>query len=113
MLGVLFALRQMDVSQRQASSFPQVTEAEFNRWWRKARGAYRLGSSACFGKIMLDIAAAYVMRHSAMPRGLRLGIGLSLDLGWVVLVILAVWQSSRAHALARDLGIEARATRSS
>ena len=107
-LGVLFALRQMDVTQRQATSFPQVAPADFARWWGKARGAYRLGSSACFGKIFVDIVAAYGMRHIVLPRAAYVTIGLSLDFTWLVLVVLAIWRTSRAHALARELGIEVR-----
>jgi hypothetical protein len=108
-LGILFTLRQMDVTQRQAKSFPQVSEADFTRWWRQARGSYRLGSSACFGKILLDVFAAYVMRHVALPAPLRIGIGVTLDLGWLTLVLIAWRGSHRAHGLARDLGIEVRA----
>ena len=99
----------MDVTQRQASSYPQIREADFTRWWRRARGAYKLGASACFGKILLDIIAAYAMRHQRMPPAARWGIGLTLDLGWVVLVLVAILERGRAHALARDLGIEVRA----
>ena len=106
-LGVLFSLRQMDVTQRQAAAFPSVREADFTRWWQAARGAYRLGSSVCFGKIALDIVVAYVMRRVPLPTPVRLTIGLGLDLGWTVLVVLAVLRSRRAHALARELGIEA------
>jgi hypothetical protein len=110
-LGILFTLRQMDVSQRQAKNYPSVREADFMRWWQRARGAYRLGSSACFAKILLDIIAAYTMRRVPMPMGMRIGIGLTLDFSWVVLVVLAVLRSQRAHTLARDLGIEVRAPR--
>ena len=108
-LGILFAIRQMDIAQRQASNYPGVREADFTRWWQRARGAYRLGSSACFAKILLDIALAYMMRRVPMPLSTRVAIGLPLDLGWVALVVFAVIRSQRAHALARDLGIEVRA----
>jgi hypothetical protein len=111
-LGILFTIRQMDVTQRQAASYPGVREADFNRWWQRARGAYKLGGSVCFGKILLDIGMAYLMRRVPMPPGARIGIGLTLDLGWVALVVLAVLRSQRAHALARELGIELRVRRS-
>jgi hypothetical protein len=112
-LGVLFALRQMDVSQRQAASFPHVAPEDFARWWQRARGAYRLGTSACFGKILVDLVAAYAMRQLPLSMGLRWGIGLSLDVGWAALVALAIFRSSRAHRLARELGIEGRVVPSS
>ena len=107
-LGILFTLRQMDVTQRQAKNYPGVREADFTRWWQRARGAYRLGSSVCFGKILLDIGMAYTMRRVPMPSSMRIGIGLALDLTWVALVVFAVLRSQRAHALARELGIEMR-----
>ena len=108
-LGILFTIRQMDVTQRQAANYPGVREADFTRWWQRARGAYRLGGTICFGKILLDIAMAYTMRRVPMPPAARIGIGLSLDLSWVAIVVLAVLRSQRAHALARELGIEVRA----
>lgn len=108
-LGILFTLRQMDVTQRQAASFPQVREADFDRWWQLARGSYRLGSTVCFAKIIADIAAAYWMRHALPPAAVRWAVGLTLDLGWLALVAVAWFRSRRAHALARDLGIEVRA----
>ncbi len=108
-LGILFTLRQMDVTQRQAVNFPQVREADFNRWWQLARGAYRLGSTACFAKIILDIAASYWMSHARPPAAVRWTVGLTLDLGWFALVGIAWFRSRRAHALAHDLGIEVRA----
>jgi hypothetical protein len=111
-LGILFTLRQMDVAQRQAANYPGVREADFTRWWGRARGAYKLGSSVCFAKILLDIAMAYVMQRVPMPAPLRIGIGLTLDLTWVALVVWAVLRSQRAHALARELGIELRVRRS-
>jgi hypothetical protein len=105
-LGVLFALRQMDVTQRQAAQFPHVPPADFARWWQKARGAYRLGSSVCFGKVLLDVVVARAMGAWPLPNAARWAIGLSLDAIWAALVLLAVWRSSRAHRLARELGIE-------
>ena len=108
-LGILFTLRLMDVTQRQAASYPAILETDFTRWWQRARGAYRLGTSACFGKILADIIAAYAMRHLWMPTAARWVIGLTLDVGWAALVALAVFRTTRAHALARDLGIEVRA----
>jgi hypothetical protein len=105
-LGILFTLRQMDVTQRQASTYPQVREADFARWWQRARGAYRLGSTACFAKILLDIGAAYWMRHATLPTAARWTVGLTLDFGWLLLVVTAWVRSRGAHALARDLGIE-------
>jgi len=108
-LGILFTLRQMDVAQRQASQFPQVREADFTRWWQLARGAYRVGSTVCFAKIFLDILAAYWIRHALPPAAARWTVGLTLDLGWLALIGVAWFRSRRAHALARDLGIEVRA----
>jgi hypothetical protein len=106
-LGVLFAIRQMDIAQRQAKNYPHVALPDFERWLARARGAYRLGANVCFAKIMLDIAVAYWMRHTFLPAAVRWGVGLSLDVTWAVLVVLAVWRSQRAHALAREVGVEA------
>jgi len=113
-LGILFSLRQMDISLRQKAQFPSVREADFERWQSLARGAYRLGAVACFGKILLDIVFAFFLRRGLrLPFALQFGMGLSITLVCAVVVVLAVLRSRRAHALARDLGIELRVPTSS
>jgi hypothetical protein len=107
-LGILFTLRHMNVSQRQPEELPNVRADDFLRWKAAAAGAYRLGSSACFGKVLLDLVFAYVMRTYALTTAIRWSIGLTLDLGWIALVVLCAWRVRRAHALARELGIEAK-----
>ncbi|HWP09941.1 MAG TPA: hypothetical protein VNN72_29565 [Polyangiaceae bacterium] len=112
-LGILFSLRQMDVSLRQKEQFPAVAEADFNRWRDQARRNYRMGAAACFGKIGFDIVFAFLLKHGLHPPfALQVTLGLSAVVAWIALVALAVWRTQRTHALARDLGIEAR-TRSS
>jgi hypothetical protein len=112
-LGILFSLRQMDVSLRLKEHFPSVAEADFNRWREQARRNYRLGAIACFGKIAFDIVFAFLLRRGlALPYALQVALGLSGVVLWMVCVGLAIWRTQRTHALARELGIESR-TRSS
>jgi hypothetical protein len=106
-LGILFTLRQMDVANRQPDRYPHVPVADFERWKRAALVAYRWGASACFAKVLLDIAFAYLMGRYSFPSGLRWGIGLTLDLGWVGLVIYSYVRVMRARALGRQVGTEA------
>ena len=112
-LGILFSLRQMDVSMRQKDRYPDVSEADFMRWRDQARRNYRLGAGACFGKILFDIAFAFLLNHGLpVPFALKLTLGLSVVVLWMVGVGVAVWRTQRTHALARQLGIEARPTTS-
>ena len=108
-LGILFSLRQMDVSQRQPDRYPQISAADFEIWKRRGLRAYQLGASACFGRILLDVIVSYLMRQHPWSTGLRWTIGLSIDVTWVALVVLAWWRIRSAHALGRELGVEARA----
>jgi hypothetical protein len=106
-LGILFTLRQMDIANRQPDRYPGVPLADFERWKRAAQVAYRWGSSACFAKVLLDIAFAWLMARYPFPAGLRWGIGLTLDLGWVALVIYSYSRVMRARKLGRAVGTEA------
>jgi len=107
-LGILFSLRQMDVSMRQKDRYPAVSEADFTRWREQARRNYRLGTTACFGKIAFDIVFAYLLNHGLrLPFPVQVTLGLSVVVLWAVLVGVAVWRTQRNHALARELGIEA------
>jgi hypothetical protein len=113
-LGILFSLRQMDIALRQKEQFPHVSEGDFTRWRDQARWNYKLGASACFGKIGFDIVFAYLLRHGlVLPYALQVASGLAIVVTWMGLVGLAIWRTQRTHALARDLGIEAARTRSS
>jgi hypothetical protein len=108
-LGVFSALRQMDVSGRRAESYPGVSAAVFERWQTQAKAAYRLGMAANFGKVLLDLVMARVLWAFAMPAALRTGIGVSLDLAWVALLVLTFLRARRALAFAREHGLEKRA----
>jgi len=105
-LGVLFSLRHMDVGHRGAEQHPEVEIQGFTRWKLLASRAYRLGLSACFGKVLLDFLFAYLFRMRPPPVALAWGIGLTLDIGWAVLVGVSFWRIRAAHKLARELGIE-------
>lgn len=111
-LGVLFALRRMDVSMRTAEQYPGVDAEAFARWKRLAMGSYGLGMASSFGKVVLDFGFAYLFfRIYAPPAGVRLAIGLTLDVGWIVLVVVAYLRVRRAHRLARELGVDHRPER--
>ena len=106
-LGILFTLRQMDVANRLAENYPGVAPEDFKRWQRSALVAYRWGASACFGKVLLDIGFAFLMGKVALPTAARWGIGLSLDAGWVALIVYSYLRVMRARALGRQVGTEA------
>jgi hypothetical protein len=111
-LGVLFALRRMDVSMRSAEQYPGVDVEAFGRWKRLAMGGYGLGMASCFGKVLLDFGFAYLFfRIYAPPTVARWTIGLTLDVGWVVLVVVSYLRVRRAHRLARELGVDHRPER--
>jgi hypothetical protein len=105
-LGVLSALRQMETGGRQASAYPEVDPASFERWKTVASSAYRLGTSACFGKVLLDIALSWILRAHPVPFPVQVTIGVTADLGWVALMVVAFTRWRRAHAVAREIGLE-------
>ena len=83
--------------------------AGFERWKTQARRAYGLGMSACFGKVLLDYALAYLFGQLGPPMPLVRTIGISVEVAWVALVILSYVRVRAARALERELGIERRA----
>ena len=108
-VGVFFALRRMSVSLRTAEDYPGVDAAGFERWKTLARRAYGLGMSACFGKVLLDYALAYLFGRLGPPMPLVRTIGISVEIAWVALVILSYVRVRAARALEREVGIERRA----
>jgi hypothetical protein len=106
-LGVLFSLRQLDTSMRRATSYPNTTEADFERWKRTAVIAYRIGAWSCFGKVLLDIVLAYAFRSLLPPVVLMRTVGIALDVGTVALIVYAIVRIRRSRVLAREVGTEA------
>jgi hypothetical protein len=108
-LGIFSALRQMDVAARRAESYPGVEAATFERWQKQAKAAYRLGMAANFGKVLIDLVMSRLLWAFPIPTALRTGIGVSLDVAWVVLLVLTFVRARRALAFAREHGLEKRA----
>ena len=105
-IGVLFALRRMSVSQRALDQHPGVEPQAFESWKALARSAYGLGMSACFGKVLVDYAVAYLFGRLPVPIVLVRVVGIGLEVAWVVLVVVSYLRVRRAHKLAREIGIE-------
>jgi len=107
-IGLFFALRRMSVSLRGLDQHPGVDAAAFEDWKARARKAYGLGMSACFGRVLLDYALAYLFARSAPPLAVMKGIGIALELALVALVVVSYLRVRKVHAFARDVGVEPR-----
>ena len=107
-IGVLFALRRMSVSLRTLDQHPGVEAGAFEGWKARARSAYGLGMSACFGKVLLDYAVAYLFERIQPPVPAMRVVGIGIEVAWVALVVLSYLRVRRAHALAREIGVEAK-----
>jgi hypothetical protein len=105
-IGVLFALRRMSVSQRVLDQHPGVEPQAFERWKALARSAYGLGMSACFGKVLVDYAVAYLVGRFPTPILVVRAVGIGLEVAWAVLVVVSYLRVRRAHKLAREVGVE-------
>jgi hypothetical protein len=106
LLGIFLALRRSDVRAYEASRYPRVATADFVRWQDRASAAYALGTRACFAKVIADFAYLAFLQHTApMPLPLQRGIGVSLDLAWVGLLLVCWVRARRARRFAEQLGI--------
>jgi hypothetical protein len=103
-LGVLYTLRKLDVARRPAADFPHVKPTEFEAWKSKQLGAYSLGSSACFLKIVVDFAFVALLARHLNPAVVRVS-GLAIDLAWLVALVVVFVRSAAARRLASQLAI--------
>ena len=104
--GILLTMRKLDVSHRLAEQFPNVRPADFDGWKAQAMGAYGFGVWACFIKLMVDLAGRYLFGRLLPTREVALTIGVSLDVIWIVAMIVTYRRIRAAHAVAGRLGIE-------
>jgi hypothetical protein len=109
MLGIMFTIAKLDAQGRNAQSFPDVPAADFERWRDWTVSIFRIGSSACFLRVLFHQGwSIYLSRHPvqgpAAPIGMMIA-GLSMDGLFVVALVSTFIRSSRARALRRELGI--------
>jgi hypothetical protein len=107
-IGLFFALRRMSVALRGLDQHPGVDARAFEEWKARARNAYGLGMSACFGKVLLDYALAYAFARLAAPLLAKQALGIGIELAWLTLVVVSYLRVRKAHAFAREIGVETR-----
>lgn len=105
-VGVLHTVRKLDVMKRRAEDYPAVPPADFADWQERERAAYALGSWACFLKVVLDPALLVLAPRLELSMTLVRGLGATIDIGWALVVILAMVRANRARRLRSELGIE-------
>ena len=115
LLGISFTIAKLDAQSRKASAFPQVLEADFERWRDWTVSIYRLGSGMCFARVLFHQGwALYLSRHpmapaaGANPAAVRPSLmypAMALDLVFLTVLALTFIRASRARALRRELGI--------
>jgi hypothetical protein len=109
LLGISFTVAKLDAQGRQASSFPQVAAADFERWRAWTVSIYRLGSAFCFLRVLFHQAwSFYQARHPVAgpfaPLAMRYS-GLAMDVAWLGVLAATFIRAGRARALRRELGI--------
>ena len=109
LLGISFTIAKLDAQGRNASNFPHVAPADFERWRNWTVSIYRLGSTLCFARFLFHQGwSFYMARHPAQgpaaPVPLRLA-AMAMDAVWLGVVVATFIRGGRARALRRELGI--------
>ena len=104
-IGILHTVRKLDVTRRQHEDFPHVDPKDFHAWRDSERGAYTLGSWACFTKVVLGSAFAWYASQGSLPWTWVRIIAGSIDIGWLLALIWAMVRASRARRRREELGI--------
>ena len=105
MVGVLHTVRKLDVMKRRSEDYPHVERQAFLSWQEQERAAYALGSWASFLKIVLDPAVLFFGPAIGLSGSLVRLAGASLDIGWAIIVTLAIVRASKARRRREGLGI--------
>lgn len=105
--GVLFTIRKLDVSRRQAAEFPHVEARAFERWRERETHIYTLGSFVCFLRVLVDLVFVVAIAPG-LPFGLVRVIGATIDLGWLAVVVMTLVRGHSARKERARLGIELR-----
>jgi len=104
-VGVLHTGRKLDVMTRRGQDFPHVLPDAFAAWQASERAAYALGSWACFLKVVLDPLLLLLAPKLELSGSLVRFLGASIDIGWAVVVIVAMLRAGKARRRREALGI--------
>lgn len=102
--GILFTVRKLDASRREAADFPHVEPGAFEAWRRRESAIYTVGSLACFLKVVLDAVFLLAVAPGLSPGVVRI-VGAVIDLGWVAIVIVTLVRASSARKERQRLNI--------
>ena len=105
LLGIFLAMRKTEVRAEEAARYPQVPVEDFERWRALALRAYTIGTVACFAKVILDFACAAIIQRWSLPVWLVRTVGVSLDVGWVVALVVCWLRSRAARKLGEQMGL--------
>jgi hypothetical protein len=119
LLGIMFTIAKLDAQGRKASDFPHVAEQDFERWRASTTSIYRLGSAACFLRVLFHQGyALWVSRQpmtgpvftdngqkvQALPPALMYP-GMIMDALFLGIIAVTFIRANRARALRRELNI--------
>lgn len=102
--GVLFTIRKLDAQRRERSEFPHVAPAAFAIWQKREVSVYGLGLMACFSKVVAKLILVYGVGPS-MGYPLLRTLGMTVDLSWLVLLIVTLVRAHFVSQRRRELGI--------
>lgn len=106
-LGVIFTIRKLDAQRREPEEFPHVKRADFLAWRTQETRVYLLGMMACFSKVLAKVLIAQLLAPR-LPYSTLRWLGASVDLSWLVLIVItmvgAVRMGRRKIALRIVLG---------
>ncbi len=99
--GILFTIRKLDVSSRQAKDFPRVDKDKFEAWRAREASVYSVALWACFLKFSLDM----VLTYAVTPSAVRSILNGALDLTWLATLVVTMVRAGRARKEREQLGI--------
>ena len=102
--GIVFTIRKLDSSRREAQDYPHVDPGAFEAWRRRESGIYSAGSLACFLKIVLDVGFLLLVAPG-LPPSLVHVIGAIIDLAWLAMIVVTLVRASAARKERRRLDI--------
>lgn len=106
-LGIWTTIRKLDVRWREPGQFPEVPPDEFAAWKKKALKAYNIGGTACFLKVIGDIAFVYLYVNRAHANAVVVTlVGLTIFAGWLAAMVFTFVGARAARRIQISLGID-------
>ncbi|MDX2051387.1 MAG: hypothetical protein SFV15_03285 [Polyangiaceae bacterium] len=107
-IGISYTLRRLSLAKLEIPA-SEAPPAGFEAWRLSQLGAYKLGASVCFAKVVFANGFMFTMGRMGVgdENWTKRGVSMAIDVLWLLGLALAMIKSHKAQKVRKNLGLPA------